>query len=67
VYLFATGSAITTCAVRAITALVPAFQGPIGSALVWLFACLRGFVFALSSAHAWRQKVRWFQRPALRR
>ena len=67
VYLFATGSAITTCAVRAITALVPAFQGPIGSALVWLFACLCGFVFALSSAHAWRQKVRWFQRPALRR
>jgi uncharacterized iron-regulated membrane protein len=55
-----------TCVVRAITALVPPFQGPVGSALVWLFACLCGIVFAFSSAHAWRQKVKWFQRPAVR-
>jgi hypothetical protein len=66
VYLFATASGIMTCVVRAITALVPPFQGPVGAALVWLFACLCGVVFAFSSAHAWQQKVKWFQRPAVR-
>jgi hypothetical protein len=66
VYLVATASGIMTCVVRAITALVPPCQGPVGAALVWLLACLCGVVFAFSSAHAWQQKVKWFQRPAVR-
>jgi hypothetical protein len=65
VYLFASASGITACVVRSITALVPPFQGPVGAGLVWLFACLCGVGFALTSAQAWRQKVKWFQRPPM--
>jgi hypothetical protein len=67
VYLFATGCAVMTCVVRAITALVPQFQGSVGTGLVWLFACMCGVVFAFSSAHAWQQKLKWFHQPAVRR
>jgi hypothetical protein len=66
VYLFATACGLTTCGVRAVTALVPPFQGPVGAGLVWFFACLCGATFAVSSAYAWGQKVKWFQRPAVR-
>jgi hypothetical protein len=67
VYLLASAFGITTCMIRVITALVPPFQGPVGAGLVWLFACLCGVGFALTSAQAWRQKVKWFQRPVVRR
>ena len=66
-YLVASASGISACVVRMITALIPALQGPLGAALVWLFACACGAGFALTSAQSWRQKVRWFQRPVVHR
>jgi hypothetical protein len=67
VYLVASASGIMACVVRVITAFVPQFQGPGGALVIWLFACGCGAGFALASAHAWRQKVKWFQRPVVRR
>ncbi len=64
-YLLASASGIVCCTVRMATALIPPFQGPVGAGLVWLFACLCGAGFALTSAQSWRQKIRWFQRPVL--
>jgi hypothetical protein len=64
-YLVASASGISACVVRMITALIPAFQGPVGAGLVWLFACLCGAGFALTSAQSWRQRIRWFQRPVV--
>jgi hypothetical protein len=66
-YLVASASGISACVVRMITALIPPLQGPLGAALVWLFACGCGAGFALTSAQSWRQKVRWFQRPVVHR
>ena len=66
-YLVASASGISACVVRMITALIPPLQGPLGAALVWLFACACGAGFALTSAQSWRQKVRWFQRPVVHR
>lgn len=65
-YLLASASGIAACMVRITIALIPPIQGQAGAALVWLFACLCGAGFALTSAQAWLQKLRWFQRPALR-
>jgi hypothetical protein len=65
-YLISSASGIAACMVRITTALIPPFQGQLGAGLVWLFACLCGAGFALSSARAWRDKLRWFQQPALR-
>ncbi len=59
-YLVASASGIAACAVRIITALIPVFQGPLSTAMVWLFACGCGAGFALTSAHSWRQKIKWF-------
>jgi hypothetical protein len=64
-YLIASASGISACAVRIVTALIPAFQGPVGAGLVWTFACMCGAGFALTSAQSWRQRMRWFQRPAV--
>jgi hypothetical protein len=64
-YLVASASGISACVVRMITALIPAFQGPVGAGLVWLFACLCGAGFALTSAQSWRQRIKWFQRPVV--
>jgi hypothetical protein len=64
-YLAASASGIAACVVRMITALLPPLQGPVSAALVWFFCCTCGAGFALISAQSWRQKVRWFQRPAL--
>ena len=64
-YLVASASGISACMVRIITAVIPPFQGPLSAGLVWLFACLCGAGFAVTSAHSWRQRVRWFQRPAV--
>lgn len=65
-YLAASASGVMACAVRIITALIPLFQGSLTTALVWFFACGCGAGFALTSAHSWRQKVKWFQRPTVR-
>jgi len=64
-YLVASASGISACVVRIITALIPPLQGPLSTGLVWLFACSCGAGFALTSAESWRQKVRWFHRPAV--
>ncbi|HXY65931.1 MAG TPA: hypothetical protein VEI45_16630 [Mycobacterium sp.] len=64
-YLVASASGISACTVRMITALIAPLQGPLGTALVWLFACTCGAGFALISAQSWRQKVKWFQRPVV--
>ena len=64
-YLIASASGICACMVRMVTAVIPPFQGPVGAALVWLFACLCGAGFALTSAQSWRQRLRWFQGSAL--
>jgi hypothetical protein len=66
-YLIASASGITACVVRITTALIPPIQTPLSAGLVWLFACLCGAGFALTSAQAWREKLRWFRRPAVRR
>jgi hypothetical protein len=66
-YLIASASGIMACMVRITTALIPPIQTPLGAGLVWLFACLCGAGFALTSARAWRDKLRWFQQRALRR
>jgi len=66
-YLVASASGISACVVRIITALIPAFQGPVGTATIWVFACLCGAGFALTSGQSWRQKVKWFNRPVLQR
>jgi hypothetical protein len=63
VYLVASVSGIMACVVRSITALIPSLQGHVGALAVWFFACSCGFGFALTSAYAWQQKVKWFQRP----
>ena len=64
-YLVASASGISACVVRIVTAVIPPFQGPLTAGLVWLFACLCGAGFAVTSAHSWRQRVRWFPRPAV--
>ena len=64
-YLVASASGISACVVRMVTAVIPPFQGPVGAGLVWFFACTCGAGFALTSANSWRQRIRWFQRPAV--
>jgi hypothetical protein len=66
-YLIASASGIMACMLRITTALIPPIQTELGAGLVWLFACLCGAGFALTSAWGWRDKLRWFQLPALRR
>jgi hypothetical protein len=66
-YLVASASGMAACVVRMITAVIPALQGTLGAALVWFFACMCGAGFALTSANSWRQRLRWFQRPAVYR
>ncbi|ADT99609.1 MULTISPECIES: hypothetical protein [Mycolicibacterium] len=64
VYLFASVMGILACLVRVITAFVPALQTVQGSTLVWIFACACGAGFALTSAHSWRIKTKWFSNAA---
>ena len=66
-YLVASVCGVIACVVRITTAFVQSIQAVEGGTLVWLFACMCGGGFALASAHAWRQKVRWFERPTVRR
>ncbi|WP_343708262.1 hypothetical protein [Mycobacterium sp.] len=65
-YLIASGSGMSACAVRTLTALIPGLQTPLTTALVWFFACGCGAGFAVASAESWRQRVRWFSRPTVR-
>src|SRR5882757_2192528 len=60
IYLVASASGILACTVRIITAYVPALQNIEGGTLVWIFACGCGAGFALTSAHSWRIKTKWF-------
>ncbi|QZT64663.1 hypothetical protein [Mycolicibacterium austroafricanum] len=62
VYLFASVMGIGACVVRITTALTPQLQTVQGTTLVWVFACACGAGFALTSAHSWRNKTRWFTR-----
>ena len=48
--------------VRIVTALVPSLQTVEGGTLVWVFACMCGAGFALTSAHSWRIKTKWFSK-----
>jgi hypothetical protein len=66
VYLVASVSGILACAIRISTAFITPLQRLEGGSLVWFFACLCGAGFALTAAHSWRQKVKWFQRPTAR-
>lgn len=60
VYLAASVSGMLACTVRIVTALVPSLQPIENGTLVWFFACLCGAGFALTSAHSWRIKTKWF-------
>ncbi len=62
VYLVASVSGIVACVVRIITAFVPQLQSIEGGTLVWVFACGCGAGFALTSAHSWRIKTKWFSK-----
>ncbi|OHV05790.1 hypothetical protein [Mycobacterium talmoniae] len=63
IYVLGATSAILACVVRAVTAVDKQIQAVEGGRLVWLFACIAGSICAVASAQAWRQKMRWFQRP----
>ncbi|MGW0158714.1 hypothetical protein ACWDUN_05260 [Mycobacterium sp. NPDC003323] len=60
IYLAACASGIIACVIRITTALWPAALEWEGGVLVWIFACACGAGFALSSAHSWRIKTKWF-------
>jgi hypothetical protein len=63
IYLVASGAGIAACIVRIVTAYVPTLQSTdLGSTLVWVFACMCGAGFALTSAESWRNKTKWFTR-----
>jgi hypothetical protein len=64
-YLVASASGIAACVVRGVSAVIPPLQGTWSAMLVWFFCCLCGAGFALTSARSWRQRLKWFQRPAL--
>ncbi|WP_431240059.1 hypothetical protein ACQ86B_11250 [Mycolicibacterium aichiense] len=60
IYLVSSASGILACTIRIVTAYVPALQEIEGGTLVWFFACFCGAGFALTAAHSWRIKTRWF-------
>jgi hypothetical protein len=60
VYLIASAAGIAACLVRIVTAYIPPLQAIEGGTLVWIFACMCGAGFALTSAESWRMKTRWF-------
>ena len=67
-YLVASACGVIACVVRDHHRVRPADPSRGGRwTLVWLFACMCGGGFALASAHAWRQKVKWFQRRVVHR
>jgi hypothetical protein len=64
IYLAASVSGILACVVRIVTALVPSLQPIENGTLVWVFACMCGAGFALTSAHSWRIKTKWFSKAS---
>ncbi|OFJ52110.1 hypothetical protein [Mycolicibacterium grossiae] len=60
VYLFASFCGIIACSIRITTSFFPSLQPVENGTLVWIFACLCGAAFALTSAHSWRIKTKWF-------
>jgi hypothetical protein len=64
IYLAASVSGILACVVRIVTVLVPSLQPIERGTLVWVFACLCGAGFALTSAHSWRIKTKWFSKAS---
>jgi hypothetical protein len=64
IYLFASASGIIACAVRITTAYVTPLQTIEGGTVVWIFACLCGAGFALTSAQSWRMKTKWFTKAS---
>ena len=60
IYLISSFFGIAACVVRIITALVPPLQPYENGTLVWFFACMCGAGFALTSAHSWRTRTKWF-------
>jgi hypothetical protein len=62
IYLLASASGIIACTIRIITAYVPPLAELEGGKLVWFFACCCAAGFALTSAHSWRIKTKWFTR-----
>lgn len=64
IYLVASFSGIAACVVRIVTALIPALQPVESGTLVWVFACLCGAGFALTSAYSWHIRTRWFTKSS---
>ena len=64
VYLAASLCGVMACTVRIVTVFVPSLQPIENGNLVWFFACLCGAGFALTSAHSWRVKAKWFSRAS---
>jgi hypothetical protein len=64
-YLAAAACGIAACLVRLVTAYTPQSIGPTpGASFIWIFACLCGAGFAVSSAYSWTRKTRWFSSPS---
>jgi hypothetical protein len=59
IYLVASAAGISACLVRIVTAYIAPLQTVEGGTLVWVFACLCGAGFALTSAESWRMKTKW--------
>ena len=64
IYLIASFSGIAACVVRITTVLIPSLQPLENGTLVWIFACLCGAGFALTSAHSWRIRTKWFTKAS---
>jgi hypothetical protein len=61
IYLVASAAGVAACLVRLATAFIPPLQTHDGGTiLVWVFACMCGAGFAITSAESWRNKTRWF-------
>lgn len=61
IYLVSSAAGIAACLTRLATAFIPQLQSlDAGSTLVWIFACMCGAGFAITSAESWRKKTRWF-------
>jgi hypothetical protein len=61
IYLVASAAGVAACLVRLATAFIPPLQTTWGgTTLVWVFACMCGAGFAITSAESWRNKTKWF-------
>ena len=63
IYLVASAAGVAACVVRLVTAYIPPLQTTdVGTTLVWVFACMCGAGFAITSAESWRNKTKWFNK-----